>query len=159
MPFIYDVSLATPAALTTNGTTNTETDTFSIKSAAGRDSFLKKLVFGGRANGVSVLSGIEMRMFKLATASTAGTGMTPSKKDPSAPAARGVCISRPTIGATRTNHGVYVCGVSTPGGFDNHSADRDSMMMVEAGAANSIDCADVCTAVSIPFSFSFELLE
>ena len=159
MPFIYDVSLATPGALTTNGTTNVETDTFSIKAAAGRDTFLKKLAFGGRANGVNVLSGIEMRMMKLATASTAGTGMTPSKTDASLPAARGVCISRPTIGTTRTNHGVFVCGVSTAGGFDFHSSDRDSMMMVEAGAANSIDGADVCTAVSIPFSFSLQILE
>lgn len=158
MPFVYDVSLATPGNLTTNGTTNVETDTFSIKSGA-RDVYLKSLEFGGKANAATTLSGIAVRMFKLATASTGGTGMTPSKKDPGAQTAKAVCLSRPAIGATRTNHGVYVCGVSSRGGFQTHAADTASMMMLEAAAANSIDAADVCAAVSIPFEFSFEILE
>lgn len=156
MPFVYDVSLATPGNLTTNGTTNVETDTFSIKAGA-RDVYLRALEFGGKANAATTLSGMSIRLAKLATASTGGTGMTGAPCDPGAQAHKATCLSRPTIGTTRTNRGVYACGVSSRGGFKEN--DPAAMIMLEAAGAPSIDGIDSCAALSVPFEFSLQIQE
>jgi len=157
MPFVYAGSLATPGNLTTNGSANTETDAFFIKAGTGRGVGLKSCQLGGKGAGLTAISGIAARFCKFATASTAGTGITPQPVDPGAQACKATSASRPTAGTTRTNHHVQTFGAAGPGGFV--AEDADSMMTLESGAAGSIDCFDVSGTVSLPYEFSFKVQE
>ena len=156
MPFVYDVSLATPGNLTTNATPATETDAVSVKAGA-RDVAWQSMSVIGKAAAATTLSGIAFRLIKLGTASTAGTGMTGAPKDPGAQAAKFTALSRPTIGITRTNRLVFGCGVSGPGGFV--ARDQQSMTFLEAAGALSMDVVDVSGSASLPYEFSAEMVE
>jgi hypothetical protein len=156
MPFVYDLSLATPGNLTTNGTPATETDALFVKAGA-RDVYWQSMSVIGKAAAATTLSGIAFRLFTLSTASTAGTGITPTKKDPGAQAAKATSASRPTIGSTRLNRLVFGCGVSSQGGFV--ARDQQSMVMLEAAGAFSMDVADVSGTASLPYEFSAEIVE
>ena len=156
MPFVYDLSLATPGNLTTNATPNTETDALFVKAGA-RDVYWQSMSVIGKSAAATTLSGISFRLVKWGTASTSGTGITPTAKDPGAQSAKATSASRPTIGSTRTNRLVFGCGVTGPGGFV--ARDQQSMVMLEAAGAPSMDVLDVSGTASLPYEFSAEIVE
>ncbi len=102
MPFIYTVALATPGNLTTNGSANTETETFFVKAGSGRNVGVQKVDVQGKGAGLTAISGIAFRLNKWSTASTAGTSVTPAPRDPGMQAAKATAATRPTSGSTRT---------------------------------------------------------
>jgi hypothetical protein len=154
MPMVYTTSLATAGNLTTNGSANVETDAFFLKPGATRSAYLQAIYVAGKGAGLTAISGISFRVIKFATASTAGTGMTPSPKDPGMQAAAATAASRPTAGATRTNHLAFGCGAAGPGGWI--APNQDSMIVAPAGNAGSIDMMDSSGTVSLAYEFSFE---
>jgi hypothetical protein len=98
-----------------------------------------------------------MRIIKFATASTAGTGITPTPKDPGMQAAKATAASRPTAGATRVNRIVFGCGAAGPGGWV--APNPDSLEVLEGGGALSIDGMDSSGTASMNYEFSAEIVE
>lgn len=156
MPLVYTLSLATAGNLTTNATPNTETDAFFVKAGV-RNVGLQAVYVQGKGAGLTAISGIGFRLIKLTTASTAGTGMTPSPKDAGFQAAKHTAASRPTIGTTRVNHHVFGCGAAGPGGYV--APNVDSPLTLEGGGALSIDMLDVSGTASLAYEFSAETFE
>jgi len=156
---VYTLSLATAGNLTTNGTANTETETLFIKPGT-RTCWLQSMLVQGKGAGLSLISGIIFRVIKWGTASTAGTAITPSPKDPGYQAAKHTAASRPTSGTTRTNRMTFGCGAAGPGGFvAGYGAPTDSMETAEGGAANSISVMDASGTISLAFEVSAEVIE
>lgn len=156
MPLIYTGSLATPGNLTTNATPATETDAFFVKAGV-RNVSLQAVYVGGQGAGLTAISGIGFRLCKFATASTAGTGITPVPKDAGFQAAKATSASRPTAGTTRTNGPVFTCGAAGPGGYV--APNIDSLLTLEGGGAFSIDMFDVSGTASMAYTFSYEIVE
>ena len=156
MPMVYSLSLATAGNLTTSGTANTETDTFFVKAGV-RNVALQAMYVLGKGAGLTAISGISFRIVKFTTASTAGTGITPTPKDPGSQAAKATSASRPTAGSTRVNRIVFGCGAAGPGGWV--APNPDSVELLEGGGALSIDSFDVSGTVSLNFEFSAEIVE
>lgn len=156
MPMVYTCSLATAGNLTTNGSANTETDTFFLKAGV-RNAYFQSMYVIGKGAGLTAISGISFRIIKFTTASTAGTGMTPTPKDPGMQAAKATSASRPTAGATRVNRIVFGCGAAGPGGWV--APNPDSLESLEGGGALSLDCMDASGTISLAFEFSFEFQE
>lgn len=156
MPLVYTLSLATPGNLTTNATPNTETDAFFIKAGV-RNCGLQAIYVQGKGAQLTSISGISFRTCKLATASTAGTSMTPVPKDAGFQAAKQTAASRPTIGTTRTNGPIFGCGAAGPGGYV--APNIDSPLTLEGGGAFSIDMLDVSGTASLAYEFSCESYE
>lgn len=155
MPFVYTDSLATAGNLTTNGTANTETETFFLKPGATRSPYLAAIQIGGKGAAVTQLAAIALRVMKWGTASTAGTTLAMVAKDAAGPAATITSGSRPTLGTTRTNAGPIVsCGATSPNQWI--ALNPDHMVSLAAGNAGSISGQDVGAAVSMPFEFSLE---
>lgn len=156
MPMVYSLSLATAGNLTTNGSANTETDAFFLKAGV-RNAALQSVYVCGKAAGLTAISGISFRIIKFGTASTAGTGMTPTPKDPGMQAAKATAASRPTAGATRVNRIIFGCGAAGPGGWV--APNQDSLEMLEGGGALSIDMMDISGTISLNYEFSAEFQE
>jgi hypothetical protein len=156
MPFVYNLALATSGNLTTSGSTNTEVDAFFVKAGSSRAVFLRAINMLGKGAGLTALSSIVMRIIKLATASTAGTAITPSPTD-GARAAAHTSASRPTIGSTRTNHMSIGCGAASPGAWS--ALDQEGAIGLDAGAAGSIDGVDACGTASMTYEFSAQTFE
>ena len=113
MPMVYTISLATAGNSTA---TTSETDVFFVKAGA-RNVALQSVYLIGKGAGLTAISGIAMRIIKWGTASTAGTSITPTPKDPGMQAAKATSASAPTSGTTRTQHVVFGCGAAGPGGW------------------------------------------
>ena len=153
MPLVYESSLATAGNSTTAGGVNTETDRFFLKAGV-RNAYFQSLQLQGKGALLSQISGLAMRMIKWGTASTLGTGITPSPKDSGAQAATATAASTPTSGTTRTNRIIIGCGTTTPGQW--MARDNDACITLAGGGAPSIDGMDVSGAASLLFEFSFE---
>lgn len=153
---VYSLSLATAGNLTTNATPNTETDAFFVKAGV-RNVALQSLQMLGKGAGLTAISGIIMRIIKFTTASTAGTGMTPTPKDPGMQAAKATAASRPTAGSTRVNRIITGCGAAGPGGWV--APNPDSVEMLEGGGGLSIDGMDASGTASLAYEFSLEIQE
>jgi hypothetical protein len=154
MPMIYSTSLATPGNLTTNGVANTETDAWFLKAGASRNASLQAVYVIGKGAGLTAISGIAFRIARFATASTGGTGMTPTPKDTAMQAAVSTAASRPAAGTTRTNRLSFGCGAAGPGGWV--APNQDSLEVLSAAGAPSLDMFDVSGTISLQYEFSFE---
>ncbi len=153
--FAYTDSLATAGNITTNGTANTETETFFLKPGSTRSLYLATIQIGGKGAAVTQLAGIVLRVMKWGTASTSGTGLALIAKDGSAPTTTITGASRPTAGTTRTNAGpIITCGATSPNQWI--ALNPDHMVSLAAGNAGSISAQDAGAAVSMPFEFSLE---
>lgn len=150
---VYKSSLATAGNLTTNATPNTETEAFFLKPGV-RNAYLQALAILGKAAGLTSLSGIVMRIIRWGTASTGGTGITPTPNDPGYQAAKATAASRPTSGTTRTNRFITGCGVSSLGGWT--APNPESYEVQEGGAATSISGMDASGTASMAYEFSFD---
>lgn len=156
MPMIYSLSLATAGDTTTNGSASTENETFFVKAGV-RNCALQSMYVIGKGAGLTAISGIAHRIIKWGTASTAGTSITPTPKDPGMQAAKATAASAPTAGSTRTNRIVFGCGAAGPGGWV--APNPDSVEIMEGGGAFSIDGTNISGTVSLPFSWSAEIVE
>lgn len=153
---VYTLGLATAGNLTTNGSANTETETFFVKPGT-RNAAFQAMYVQGKGAGLTAISGIIFRIIKWGTSSTGGTGITPTPKDPGMQAAKQTAASRPTSGTTRTNHMSFGCGAAGPGGYV--APNPDSMIVVEGSGAQSISCMDASGTTSLNFEFSLETQE
>lgn len=156
MPMIYDLSLATAGNTTTNATPATENPTFTVKPGA-RNAALQSMYVIGKGAGLTAISGISHRIVRWGTASTAGTGVTPTPKDPGMQAAKQTAASAQTIGTTRTNKVIFGCGAAGPGGWV--APNPDSILLMEAAAAYSVDALNVSGTASLPFEWAAETQE
>lgn len=153
---VYTLSLATAGNLTTNVTPNTETDAFFLKAGV-RNVSLQSVYVIGKGAGLTAITGLSFRIIKFTTASTAGTGITPTPKDPGGQASKCTAASRPTAGATRVNRLVFGCGAAGPGGYVAPNA--DSVELLEGGGALSIDMMDSAGLASMNYEWSAEVVE
>lgn len=156
MPMAYNGSLATAGVLTTSATPNTETEAFFLKAGV-RNAALTSVRVGGRAAAATTISGIEYRMIKWGTASTAGTGITPTPADPGMQAAKATAASAPTAGTTRTNHVIFFSGKAGPGGWNAETP--DAKMLLEGSSALSIDMLAASSEASLTYGFNFSFEE
>lgn len=152
MTMVYESSLATAGNLTTNGTPNTETETWFLKAGAA-NAYLQAVSILGKAAGLTQLSGIVLRIIKWGTASTGGTGITPSPADQGYQAATATAASRPVSGTTRTNRQITGCGVSSLGGWT--SPNPETYEKLQGSGAPSISAMDAAGTASLNFEFSF----
>jgi hypothetical protein len=153
MPMVYTIS---PATAGNSTATTSETDIFFIKAGA-RNAALQAMYLIGKGAGLTAISGIAMRIIKWATASTAGTAITPTPKDPGMQAAKSTSASLPTSGTTRTQHVVFGCGAAGPGGWV--APNPDSVILIEGGGAFSIDAMSFSGTASLNFEWSAEFVE
>lgn len=153
MPMVYTISVATAGNSTA---TTTETDIFFVKAGV-RNAALQSMYIVGKGAGLTAISGIAMRIIKWATASTGGTGITPTPKDPGMQAAKQTAASAPTSGTTRTQHVVFGCGAAGPGGWV--APNPDSVILLEGGGAFSIDAMSISGTASLNFEWSAETVE
>src|ERR1700691_2561200 len=108
---IYGIALATSGNKATNASANTETDVVFVKAGV-RNVALQSFYVLGKGAGLTAISGIAFRIVTFGTASTAGTTITPTPKDPGMEAAKATSASAPTAGATRLNHLSFGCGAA-----------------------------------------------
>ena len=156
MPMVYTLALATEANIATNGSANTETEVFFVKAGV-RNCALQSMYVIGKGAGLTAISGIVFRIIKWATASTGGTGITATPKDPGMQAAKQTAASAPTAGTTRTNHVLFGCGAAGPGGWV--APNPDSVILMEGGGAFSTDALSASGTISLNFEFSAETVE
>jgi len=150
---VYTISLATAGNSTA---TTSETDTFFIKAGA-RNAALQAVYLIGKGAGLTAISGIAMRIIKWGTASTGGTAIVPTPKDPGMQAAKATSASAPASGSTRTQHVVFGCGAAGPGGWV--APNPDSVILLEGGGAFSIDGMSFSGTASLNFEWSAEFVE
>lgn len=159
MPFVYTISLATQGNTTTNSSGGTENNTFTIKTGAANCA-LQAMYVIGKGPGLTAISGIVHRIVHFATASTSGTGITPTPKDSRLQgvlAAKAVCASAATIGSTRTNRVIFGCGAAGPGGWV--APNPDSLESMIASGSDSLDAQNASGTVSLAFEWSAEIVE
>ncbi len=152
MAMVYSIAPATAGNLTTSATPGTEVETFFLKPGATRAASFSAMSVIGKGAGLTAISGLVFRLGKWATASTAGTAMTPSPRDVGMQAATATAASRPTAGSTRTQLHLFGCGAAGPGGW--MARDADDMVLLNAAGALSLFCADACGTASMLFEFS-----
>jgi len=155
--FVYGLSLATPGTMSTNATANTENPTFTTKPGSNRNVALQAFYATGRGAGLTSISGIIHRAVSFGTASTSGTAITPTPRDPGAQAAKQTATSAQTVGSTRTNHWCIGHGAAGPGGWV--APNVDSMPLQPAGGAGSIDLLNASGTASLAFEWSAETVE
>jgi hypothetical protein len=153
---VYTLALATEANIATNATPNTETEVFFVKPGV-RNAALQAVYVIGKGAGLTAISGIVFRLIRWGTAATAGTGITPTPKDPGMQAAKQTAASAPTAGTTRLNKVLFGCGAAGPGGWV--APNPDSMEMLEGGGAQSLDLLSASGTASLNFEFSAETQE
>jgi hypothetical protein len=155
--FVYGLSLATPGNLATSSTANTEVATFTTKPGTARNVALQAMYACGKGAGLTAISGIMHRIVSFATASTSGTAITPTPRDPGAQAAKQTAASGQTLGSGRTNHICFGHGAAGPGGWV--APNVDSMPIQPASSIGSIDAINVSGTASLNFEFSAETVE
>jgi hypothetical protein len=156
MPMVYELSLATAGNTATNGTANTENATFFIKPGA-RNAALQAMYVVGKGAGLTAISGISHRIVTFGTASTSGTSITPTPKDPGMQAALQSAASGQTVGSTRKNHIIFGCGAAGPGGWV--APNPDSLILLQGSGSGSIDALNVSGTASLNFEWSAESVE
>jgi hypothetical protein len=155
--FVYGLSLATPGNTSCSGSAGTETGTFSTKPGSARNVALQAFYSTGKGAGLTAISGIIHRCVSFATASTAGTAITPTPRDPGAQAAKQTAVSGQTVGQTRTNHWCIGHGAAGPGGWV--APNVDSMPIQPASSIGSIDTINASGTASLNFEWSAETVE
>jgi hypothetical protein len=156
MPMLYDIVLATEANITTNATPNTETEVYFVK-AGTRNCALQSIYLVGKGSSLTSITGIEIRLVRWTTASTAGTAITPTPVDPGMQASKCTAASLPTLGTTRLNRLITGCGAAGPGGWI--APNVDSMPMLEGGGAMSHDLISASGVASMNFACSMQVQE
>lgn len=162
MPFVYTVPTKLVAEnFATSATPNTEVDAVFIKPGT-RNIWLTLLQVIGKGAGLTALSGIAFRLKRYpTTASSAGTAITPSPKDPGAQASKATAGGASAGVTSGTGTAVFVgacgCGAAGPGGWA--ARDQDSAGVVEGSANQSIDLFCASGTASLNYEASLEFQE
>jgi hypothetical protein len=147
MPAVYGI---TPGVTqTTNGSANTETDALFIKPGANWPVMLQQALVRGAGAALTTLTSLGFRIKKLATASTAGTSLTPAPRSGRFTTAQATSAYTPTAGATPTLQGGFSCSATGPGGWT--APNGDSTVALGAADAGSIDIYSVSGGTSLAF--------
>jgi hypothetical protein len=157
MPFVY--SIVPGANVTTNATPNTETDHLRTVTGASRGAAFTGCYVVGKANAATSISGIAFRFKRFSTASTAGAGITPAPRDPSAPAAGLTAATAPTAGATPTLQLAFGCGKAGPGGWVARDPDSVIYLAAGGGASGNVDLFSASAEASLNFEYTTEHAE
>lgn len=158
--FVYGV---VPGAIqTSNATPTTENDCFFVAAGTGRATSLIGLYVHGRGAGLTAISGITFRVKKwTTTASSGGTGITPSPRDPGAQASKataGYAVATVTSGTGGPTLMLSIgCGAAGPGGWV--APNPDAAPLVESGSADSLDVFNSSGTASLSFEQSAEIVE
>lgn len=143
---------------TTNATPATETNGMYVAVGAGRNISILSLSIMGKGAGVTTLSGIAFRVRRYTTASTAGTGITPSPRDPGIQAAKATAAYGGTTGSGGATLQLAIgCGVSSPGGWA--AANPDAAITLEAGSGDSLDVLNASGTASLSYEESMDVFE
>jgi hypothetical protein len=161
MPMYYNVAMPNTLC-TTSGTTNTEVDDMFIKAGANTV-WLQAIYIMGRMSAQTVLNGITFAVKLWTTASTAGTAITPSKRDARNAAATTTAASIPTPGS---GGGTYVgprfgCSATGPGGWTAETGGTfsDAALSLMGSATASLDVYSVATGLSLTHDVSLTIGE
>jgi hypothetical protein len=161
VPFIYGVSPG--VNFTTSGVANTEIDALFIRPGTGRAVNLISAQVQGKGANLTSLSGIMQRVKKwTTTASSGGTAITPSPRDPGAQAAKATA-GQASAGVTSGTGGpvlqlAFGCSGSGPGSW-SWLNNQDVAVTLEASADQSIDLFGISGAVSMVYEVSCDILE
>lgn len=163
--FVFNTSLATAESLTaigamytTNATANTVTDHIRFLTGAAKG-IVTALSIVGRGAGLTALSGIAVRMLRMATASTAGTAASIRDRSGAATTAVMTAFTAPTIGATPTLALAIGCGAAGPGGWAAMNPDAGMTLAQSGGANGNIDMVSGSGTVSLGFDATVEHME
>lgn len=160
MPYGYTLQSSTLALapVTTNGTTNTETDHLFIKPGNTKVS-INGLRLQGMGNALTTLNGLSTNWKNWTTASTVGTAMTPRPDSISgALAALATAAGAPTAGSGGgTYKGGFGCSGSSPAFWTPQTVDQ--MIDMIGGYAGSCDLNSVAVALSLAFHWWVNFLE
>ena len=157
MPFVYQI--APHVNVTTSGTANTEVDHLRTATGATRAAAVTGCYVLGKGAGLTAISGIVIRLRRFATASTVGTAITPSPKDPTAPASTITAATTPTAGVTATQQVAFGCGAAGPGGWVARDRDSEILLVAGGGANGNLDIFSASGTVSLNFEYSTEHIE
>lgn len=162
MPLFY--SNVPGATQTTNATPNTANDCFFVKPGATRTMWLNGIYPSGRGAGLTSVSGISYRLEKwFTTASSGGTGITPSPKDPGYQAAKhtaGYAAGTVTSGTGGPTLMLSIgSGTTTPGNWLVPLGALDQAYSLEAAANMSLDIFCVSGSASLVFELSTDTIE
>ncbi len=159
MPFFYGV---VPAVnFTTSGTANTEVDALFIKPGT-RDVSIQTVNVIGKGAGLTAISGIAQRIKKwTSTASSGGSAITPSPRDPGAQASKATA-GQASGGVTPGTGGpVYQCsfgsGAASPGFWNAYLPDQ--VITLEGSANQSMDVFNISGTISLVFELSVDIFE
>lgn len=160
MPFVYGI--APGANFATSATPNTEIDALFVKPGTRNVNMIAAQVQGKGAQ-LTSLSGIMQRIKKwTTTASTGGSGITPSPRDPGAQAAKSTA-GQATGGVTPGTGGpvlqlAFGCGATGPGSW-SWLNNPDAAVTLEGSANQSIDAFNVSGTASLNFEMSVDIQE
>lgn len=153
MPFVYGVIPG--ATTTTNAAANTPNDAFFIKPGASkRGCAVQAFRVQGRGSSVPLPSGIGFRLeMWTTTASSGGTGITPSPRDMDAPVANATAGFSATTVTSGTGgpslKGGFGCSTTGPGQWISSNPDTDVMM--DSAANVSLDIFNVAATASLVY--------
>jgi len=153
---IYGISLSTSGNSSTCSAAGNEVDHVFIKPGA-RNVGLQAMYIVGKAAGLTAISGIVIRVRNYTTASSAGSNITPSKKDPGMQAATATVNTSPAVGTPGLTHLTFGCGAAGPGGWV--APNPDSIIYAQGSGANSTDALSASGTASLNFEWSGEIVE
>ena len=160
MPFYYGVAPATD--FTTSATPGTEIDAMFIAPGSGRTSALSQLMVQGKGAQLTSLSGIVVRIKTYtSSASSGGTGVTPTPADQDAPAAKSTA-GQATAGVTPGTGGPtvhHIVGVSGSGPNQWVAREPDDMVRLNSAAAKSVDFFNSSNTASLKLEQSARIYE
>lgn len=156
---IYNI--APPAAVTTSASANTDVDHLRLLTVAARMAWVKALALRGKGAALTTITAIEVMLKRFATASTAGSAITPIPRDLSGSvAARLTAFTGPTIGATPTIQLAIGCGATGPGGWIAPDVDSYITLDANGGANGNLDLiSQTSGTVALPFGYDIEFGE
>ncbi|SRR6266542_983871 len=155
--FVYAYGPA--ATVATSATPLTEVDHLRMLSSTTRAMYIQALYLTGRGAGLTAISGINARIYRYATASTAGTTVTPRPRDAGAQAMTGTIATGPTVGTTATLQLSIGCGAAGPSGWIAPNPDSMILLNANGGANGNADLESASGTASLNFEYLVELQE
>lgn len=155
MPFYYGT--APTADVVTSASANTSVDHLRTLTV-GRDASIVKLDLVGKGAAQATITGLEARLSRFTTASTAGSAITPAPRNKDTAAATLTAFTGPTIGATETIQWAGGMMSSGQGGFftTDPMADDGVFLNNGGGAGGNVDLISQ-TEGTVALNFKYTL--
>lgn len=155
-------NVAPGAIQTTNSTPNTENDSLFITPGASRAVAIEAIYPQGRGANLTNISGITYRLKKwTTTASSGGSAITPSPKEPgysAAVATAGFSAAAVTPGTGGPTLLLSIgSGTTSPGNWQ--ARNLDEAYRLYGAATQSLDLFNVSSAVSLSYEVSLDTFE